>query len=362
MTPARIASSRSPVVALAVGARLVFGVDLLEVGHADDAARSRRAGCAFTPYSVSPRWNDQIRGPKPTKNSVTFMPDALGREEVAGLVQHDHERCSADDDRDDRRAAAGRTRSEQRRPASEHARRVIAGAASRLTSTLDVLERISSRSRGLAWRSTTRCALARDPVGFENVGDLIGVPGAGVRALRRRSRRSPSTGCGRPGRPRPRPRWPRSARRRGAAGPPGLVGEAEAREGVEVGRLERERAERRSSRSRRTPRSSRSGAPRARPIGRRMSGIESWAMVAPSVNSTIQCTTDCGCTTTSMRSKSTPNSSCASITSRPLFMSVDESIVILAPIVHVGCCERVGDGDRCELGSRCGRGTVRRSR
>ena len=38
-----------------------------------------------------------------------------------------------------------------------------------------------------------------------------------------------------------------------------------------------------------------------------------------------------------MRSKSTPNSSCASITSRPLFISVDESIVILAPIVQVGC-------------------------
>ena len=30
---------------------------------------------AFTPYSVSPRVNDQIRGPNPTKNSVTFIPD-----------------------------------------------------------------------------------------------------------------------------------------------------------------------------------------------------------------------------------------------------------------------------------------------
>ncbi len=46
--------------------------------------------------------------------------------------------------------------------------------------------------------------------------------------------------------------------------------------------------------------SSRSGAPSARPIGRRMSGIESWATVAPSVNSTIPWTTDCGCTTTSI--------------------------------------------------------------
>ena len=68
-----------------------------------------------------------------------------------------------------------------------------------------------------------------------------------------------------------------------------------------------------------------------------MSGIDSWAIVAPSWNVTMPCTTDCGCTTTSMRSKSTPNSSWASITSRPLFMSVDESIVIFGPIDHVGC-------------------------
>ena len=33
-----------------------------------------------------------------------------------------------------------------------------------------------------------------------------------------------------------------------------------------------------------------------------------------------------------------PNSQCASITSRPLFISVAESIVIFPPIAHVGCC------------------------
>ena len=33
----------------------------------------------------------------------------------------------------------------------------------------------------------------------------------------------------------------------------------------------------------------------------------------------------------------TPNSSCASITSSPLFISVDESTEIFGPIVHVGC-------------------------
>ncbi len=31
-----------------------------------------------------------------------------------------------------------------------------------------------------------------------------------------------------------------------------------------------------------------------------MSGIDSWAMVAPSVNVTMECTTDCGWTTTSI--------------------------------------------------------------
>ncbi len=44
------------------------------------------------------------------------------------------------------------------------------------------------------------------------------------------------------------------------------------------------------------------GAPSASPIGRRMSGIDSWAIVAPSTNSTMLCTIDWGCTTTSIRS------------------------------------------------------------
>ena len=67
-----------------------------------------------------------------------------------------------------------------------------------------------------------------------------------------------------------------------------------------------------------------------------MSGRESCAMVAPSTNSTMLCTIDCGWTTTSIWSKPTPNSSCASMTSRPLFISVDESMVIFGPIDQVG--------------------------
>ena len=67
-----------------------------------------------------------------------------------------------------------------------------------------------------------------------------------------------------------------------------------------------------------------------------MSGMPSWASTERSTNSTIEWTIDWGCTTTSIRSKGTPNSQWASRTSSPLFMRVAESIVIFAPIRHVG--------------------------
>ena len=38
---------------------------------------------ALTPYSVSPRLNDHKRGPKPTKNSVTFMPERFAAKKCA---------------------------------------------------------------------------------------------------------------------------------------------------------------------------------------------------------------------------------------------------------------------------------------
>ena len=52
---------------------------------------------------------------------------------------------------------------------------------------------------------------------------------------------------------------------------------------------------------------------------------------------TSEWTTDVGCTTTSIRSYGTPKSQCASISSRPLFASVAESIVIFGPMRQVGC-------------------------
>ena len=73
-------------------------------------------------------------------------------------------------------------------------------------------------------------------------------------------------------------------------------------------------------------------------------------------------TIDCGCTTTSMRSYGRPNRKCASITSRPLFISVAESIVILAPMSHVGCASASARADVAQLVAPCGRGTARRTR
>ena len=68
-----------------------------------------------------------------------------------------------------------------------------------------------------------------------------------------------------------------------------------------------------------------------------MSGRPSWAFSEPSANCTSECTMLCGCTTTSICSLLRPNSHLASITSRPLFMSEAESMVILAPMSQLGC-------------------------
>src|SRR5690349_509257 len=81
----------------------------------------------------------------------------------------------------------------------------------------------------------------------------------------------------------------------------------------------------------------RSGQPRASAIGMRISGGLAWAIVDPSVNSTIEWITDCGCTTTLILSKPSPNSRWASITSSPLFTRVAELMVITGPMFQVGC-------------------------
>src|SRR4051794_19436395 len=80
----------------------------------------------------------------------------------------------------------------------------------------------------------------------------------------------------------------------------------------------------------------RSGYVRAYWMGSRMSGVPSWALREPSRKRTAEWTTLCGWITTSIASYPTSYSQCASMTSSPLFARVAESIVILAPMVHVG--------------------------
>ena len=181
-----------------------------------------------------------------------------------------------------------------------------------------------SRSAAPFGRRRRRPARARTRSASRTSATSSDVPGAGVEHLGHDRRRSRSTRSG-PSRKASTATSLAPLSTAGAPPParPAAYASAQAREGVEVGGLERELRRASSSRSRRTASASRSGAPSASPIGRRMSGIESCAIVAPSTNSTMLCTIDCGCTTTSIRSKPTPNSSCASITSRPLFISVE---------------------------------------
>ncbi len=68
----------------------------------------------------------------------------------------------------------------------------------------------------------------------------------------------------------------------------------------------------------------------------RMSVTPSCASTVPSTSSTIEWMIDCGWMRTSILAASTPKSQRASITSRPLFMRVAESIVIFGPMRQVG--------------------------
>ena len=87
-------------------------------------------------------------------------------------------------------------------------------------------------------------------------------------------------------------------------------------------------------------------------MGSRMSGGEAWAIVDPSMNSTIEWTIDCGCTTTSMWWYGTSKRRCASITSSPLFTRVAEFVVTTRPMSQVGMSQRLGGRDIRERGAR----------
>ena len=69
----------------------------------------------------------------------------------------------------------------------------------------------------------------------------------------------------------------------------------------------------------------------------RISGTDIWAIMLLSIYSTAEWIILSRCTTTSILSAGTPNKCTASMTSKPLFISVALSMVIFAPIFHVGC-------------------------
>ncbi len=109
--------------------------------------------------------------------------------------------------------------------------------------------------------------------------------------------------------------------------------------------VRRSRPARRTSRMGRAAPGTRCGQPMPRAMGSAMSGGEAWAMVEPSMNSTIECTIDCGCTTASMRSSGTSKSRCASMTSSAL---VDHGRRVGGDdLAHVpgGVGQRLGRGD-----------------
>ncbi len=68
------------------------------------------------------------------------------------------------------------------------------------------------------------------------------------------------------------------------------------------------------------------------------------ALMLPSVKRTRPCTSDCGCTTTSICSSGISKRKCASKTSRPLLKRVAESMVTFGPMFQLGwasACSRV---------------------
>src|ERR1019366_6774288 len=68
-----------------------------------------------------------------------------------------------------------------------------------------------------------------------------------------------------------------------------------------------------------------------------MSVAHTCAITLPSLYSTMACTVDWGCTTTSTSFGSKSNNQQASMTSKPLFINVAESMVMRLPIFQVGC-------------------------
>ena len=209
-----------------------------------------------------------MRGPKPRKNSVTFMPDALGREEVAELVQEDHRRAArarrspADDRRRARRAAM--THGDQRatRPTRDPAcgrcrlssapgswMSVIAAVCSVMRLAARRIDRAPRRPgpcRSASMTASTRVRRRSHHAGKARLRETSAIAIHGIRPARNASTATSLAALSHAGR--------RPAR------PAGLVGEAEAR-----GRSSRSGGSKSSRRERRPSRCAPNGV--REPVG-----------------------------------------------------------------------------------------------
>ncbi len=273
------------------------------------------AGIALMPYSVSPLLRGPDRRPEADEELGDLHAEHLGRDEVPPLVQHDRDEQRHDEDGDAQqeahpatlpssmprppRDARGAPRWQPVLTARARAHRSAARTSARVT---------ASPARPIGFRDYLRHGVhdpgEREPAGHEGGhAHLVGgvVDGG----------RGPARLPGGAGDARPRETPPRRAARRSrcARSDQSMAGAAPG---------------------------TRSGQPSASAIGIRMSGGLAWAIVDPSVNSTIEWMTDCGWTTTEILSNPSPNSRWASMTSSPLLTSVAELIVMTGPMFQVG--------------------------
>ena len=80
---------------------------------------------------------------------------------------------------------------------------------------------------------------------------------------------------------------------------------------------------------------------------------EIWARMLPSMNSTREWTVDWGWMVTRTCAGGRSKRRQASMTSKPLFIMVAESMVMRWPMTQVGCLRACCGGDAVEVGDRC---------
>ena len=158
-------------------AGLVGRVDLLEVGHPDDADVAAGGDRLHAVLGLAPPERPEAR-PEADEELGDLHARALGGDVVAGLVEHDHAAMmptmiasgATVDGRED-----GEHDQAERGPASDDA-----GRRRRVDVDAGVLERVLHAALRPVGRRRPRGALARDPVRLQNVGDVVDVPGAAL--------------------------------------------------------------------------------------------------------------------------------------------------------------------------------------